>query len=62
MSDGTWAHHFEPKSKQQSKEQRHITTPRKKKFKSVPSAGNIMLTVFWEEKGIIHVNFLPTWK
>jgi hypothetical protein len=32
-----------------------MTSPRKNKFKSVPSAGKIMVKVFWDEKSIILV-------
>jgi hypothetical protein len=32
---------------------------RKKKLKSVPSAGETMATVFWDEKGVVLVAFLP---
>jgi hypothetical protein len=31
----------------------------KKKFKSVPSAAKIIVTVFWDDKGVTLVNFLP---
>jgi hypothetical protein len=30
----------------------HTTSPRKKKFKAVPSAGKIMATNFWYREGI----------
>ena len=32
---------------------------RPKKFKTQPSAGKVMATVFWDAKGIIMLDFLP---
>jgi histone-lysine N-methyltransferase SETMAR len=48
---GTWIHHFEPEMKRQSMEWHHTTSPRKKKFKAIPSASKIMATVFWDSEG-----------
>jgi hypothetical protein len=45
-----WVNHFEPKSKKHFTEKQQTTTPRKNKFKSVPSAGKIMVTDFWDDK------------
>jgi len=42
--DETWVHHYEPESKRRSMEWRHADSPRKKKFKSQPSAGKVMAT------------------
>ena len=33
--------------------------PRPKKFKTQPSAGKVMATVFWDAKGVIMLDFLP---
>ena len=32
---------------------------RPKKFKTQPSAGKVMATVFWDAKGVIMLDFLP---
>jgi hypothetical protein len=37
---------------------KRTTSPVAKKFKSQPSAGKIMLTLFWDMKGAILVNFV----
>jgi hypothetical protein len=37
----------------------HMASPREKKFESALFAGIIMVTVIWDEKGVIFVNFLP---
>ena len=34
-------------------------SPRPKKFKTQPSAGKVMATVFWDAKGVIMLDFLP---
>ena len=55
--DETWAHH-EPETKRQSMEWHHPQSPRKKKFKTTPSAGKVMITVFWDVDGVILVNVM----
>ena len=50
--DETWVHYYEPENKAQSR-------PRPKKFKTQPSAGKVMATVFWDSKGVIMLDFLP---
>jgi hypothetical protein len=57
--DKTWIRHFEPETKRQSMEWHHATSPRKKKFKAIPSAINIMATVFWDCEGAILIDVLP---
>ena len=56
--DETWVHHFEPESKRASMEWSHPTSPRSKKFKSQQSAGKVMVTVFWNNVGVILVDFM----
>jgi len=46
--DESWIHHFDPEEKQLSMQYRHTSSPRPKKFKTVPPAGKILLTIFWE--------------
>ena len=53
--DETCAHHYEPEMKRQSLEWHHTQSPRKKKFKTTPSAGKLMFTVFWDMDGVIPV-------
>ena len=47
--DETWVHYYEPENK----------APRPKKFNTQPSAGKVMVTVFWDAKGVIMLDFLP---
>jgi len=56
--DKTWCHHHEPESKRQSMDWRHVNSPSKKKFKTLPSAGKVMCTVFWDRKVVILLDFL----
>ena len=56
--DEMWVHHYEPESKRQSMEWKHPGSPAKKKFKTQPSAGKVMLTVFWDSKGPILEDYL----
>lgn len=41
-------------------EWRYSTSPRTKKFKAQKLAGKIMASVFWDSKGVILVDFMPT--
>ncbi|UYV81812.1 K02A2.6-like [Cordylochernes scorpioides] len=56
--DETWAHHFTPESKQQSMQWRHSGSPPPKKAKTVPSAGKVMVSVFWDSEGVLLLDFL----
>ena len=52
----SWVHHFDPESKVQSMEYRHKTSPRK--FKVIALARKVLLTIFWDMKGVVHLEFL----
>lgn len=56
--DETWVHHYQPESKQQSKQWKHHGSPPPRKAKTVPSAGKVMASFFWDSKGIIMVDYL----
>jgi histone-lysine N-methyltransferase SETMAR len=56
--DESWVHYYEPETKRQSMEWRHDTSPRPKKFKTQASAGKVMVTVFWDIRGVVLVDFL----
>ena len=57
--DETWVHYFKPENKTQSRHWVGPGSPGPKKFKTQPSAGMVMATVFWDAKGIIMLDFLP---
>jgi len=44
--DETWAHHFDPETKQQSKQWKHVASPTPVKFRKIASAGKVMASVF----------------
>ena len=44
--DESWIHHFDPEEKRLSMQYRYTSSSCPKKFKRVPSAGKILLTVF----------------
>ena len=46
--DETWIHHYTPESKQQSKQWTEASCSAPKKTNSVPSAGKVMASVFWD--------------
>ena len=56
--DETWVHYYEPENKAQSRQWVGPGSPRPKKFKTQPSAGKVMATVFWDAQGIILLDFL----
>jgi hypothetical protein len=41
--------YHQPETKRASKEWRHSSSPKVKKFRAQPSAGKVMLTLFWDE-------------
>jgi histone-lysine N-methyltransferase SETMAR len=57
-ADKTSVHHYEPESKAQSMVWKRPTSPVAKKFKSQPSVGKIMLTLFWDMESAILVHFI----
>jgi len=55
--DETWVHHYEPETKWQSMQCKHRSSS-SKKFKSQPSAGKLLLTVFWDSQGPILEHYM----
>ncbi|UYV80644.1 hypothetical protein LAZ67_19001202 [Cordylochernes scorpioides] len=53
-----WGNHFTPESKQQSMQWRHSGSPPPKKAKTVPSAGKVIVSVFWDSEGVLLLDFL----
>jgi histone-lysine N-methyltransferase SETMAR len=56
--DETWLHHYDPLSKEQSKQWLPRGSNPPLKAKVVPSAGKVMATLYWDSKGVIHVDYL----
>ncbi|GBP85450.1 Histone-lysine N-methyltransferase SETMAR [Eumeta japonica] len=60
--DETWIHHNTPETKEQSKQwvSRGERVP--KKAKQSLSANKVMATVFWDARGVIHIDYLEKGK
>jgi hypothetical protein len=43
-----WVNHYDPETKEMSKQWKHADSPPPKKDKSQPSSGKVMLSVFWD--------------
>jgi len=56
--DETWIHHHTPESKEQSKQWISTGETAPKKAKIGLSANKVMATVFWDARGVIHVDYL----
>ena len=57
--DETWLYHYDPETKQQSLEWRHSDSPHPKKFRVQISAGRVLASIFWDQDGILLINYLP---
>jgi [histone H3]-lysine36 N-dimethyltransferase SETMAR len=57
--DETWLHYWDPDSKQESMQWKHHDSPPPKKFRTQPSAGKVMATIFWDSDGVLLVDYLP---
>lgn len=56
--DETWVHHYTPESKQASMEWRKKGEPGPVKAKSRLSAGKVLATVFFYQRGLLYLDFL----
>ena len=57
--DETWLYYYDPETKQQSIEWRHSGSPRPKKFRVQKSAGKFLALIFWDQDGILLIDYLP---
>ena len=57
--DETWLYHYCPETKQQSMEWRHSGSPRPKEFRVQKSAGEVLASIFWDQDGILLIDYLP---
>lgn len=60
--DETWIHHATPETKQQSKQWVSTGERAPKKAKMGLSANKVMATVFWDSRGVIHIDYLEKGK
>ena len=57
--DEAWVPYYESENKAQGCQWVGLGPRRPKKFKTQPSAGKVMATVFWDAKGVIMLDVLP---
>jgi histone-lysine N-methyltransferase SETMAR len=57
--DETWVHYHQPETKKASKVCRHNSSPKSKKFRTQPFAGEVMLTEFKDEQEVILKYYMP---
>jgi hypothetical protein len=53
----SWVHHYQPESKRTSMQWKHASSPSEKKFQVKPSAGKVMLIMFWDSHGVLLAHF-----
>ena len=57
--DETWLYYYEPETNQQSMEWRHSGSPSPKKFRVQKSARKVLASIFWDQDGILLIDYLP---
>jgi len=57
--DETWLYHYDPETQQQAMEWRHSGSPRPKKIRVQKSAGRVLALIFWDQDGILLIDYLP---
>ena len=60
--DETCVYHFEPETKQQSKQLKHVNSPKSVRFCKIVSAGKVMASVFWDSEGVLMIDYLERGK
>ena len=57
--DETWVYVYDPETKFQSSQWKHPVSPRPKKARQVRSNVKVMLTCFFDSRGIVHHEYAP---
>ncbi|XP_013788617.2 uncharacterized protein LOC106472507 [Limulus polyphemus] len=57
--DESWVYGYDPETKSQSSQWKHSTSPRPKKARQVRSNVKVMLTVFFDSRGVVHHEYAP---
>ena len=58
-SDDTWCHHYTPKSEKTSMQWKHSSSPPPRKSKATITARKVMLSIFFDCRGPLLIEFLP---
>ena len=57
--DENWVHHWNPKTKSESKQWVHKGSPPPKEARTEPSAQKLMAIVFWDIRSILLIEYIP---
>ena len=57
--DETWVYGYDPETKFQSSQWKYPESPRPKKARQVRSNVKVMLTCFFDSRGIVHHEYAP---
>ncbi|KFD51146.1 hypothetical protein M513_07910, partial [Trichuris suis] len=56
--DEVWLCHYDPESEQQSRQWKHVNSPRPKRARLEPRLGKILATIFWVAEGILLIDYM----
>ena len=54
----TWVPNYDPETKVQLMQWKHFDSPPPKKARVQPSSGKVMLTIFWDQHGVVKTDIL----
>ena len=57
--DETWVHYHQRKSRKRARNGAIPLHQNRQKFRTQPSAGKVMLTLFWDTRGVILEHYMP---
>ena len=57
--DESWVYWYDPETKSQSSQWKHSSSPRPKKARQVRSNVKVMLTAFFDSRGVVHHKYAP---
>ncbi|KFD55552.1 hypothetical protein M513_03604 [Trichuris suis] len=53
-----WLCHYDPESEQQSRQWKHVNSPRPKRARLEPRLGKVLATIFWDAEGILLIDYM----
>ena len=58
--DGTWVYQYDPEKKRKSAQWKNANSPRPKIFRRCKSRVKTMMLTFFDIRGVVHYEFVPT--
>ena len=58
IMDETWVHLFQPETKQQSKQLKHLVSPPPNEAKTGMYASKVMASIWWDAEGVLLVDYI----